>query len=914
MPRYSFLLFFFIISFSVHSQSVKKAYKLYEKGDLVKFVETLEKMDEKSVETSGKYYLYSLYYLIDTDNRNSIDTSFFYIKKSSDLYPDTFSKEREELEELGIIPSSIDSIISVIDSIEFDFVKEANTIKEYKKYMIDHRDSKFYGQAKKKWHTLEFEIVSNINTWQAYEEFMKNFQDSEDFTLAKTLYEELLFKEKTSDRSLFSFEKFLEDNPDTPYRDSLEQMIFNFYGLSNNTDNLKKFIVNYPESKFVVDAVNIIYHSSERNFSYIKDLDISQRLKDSISSISQIDKQNLLGIYEDKNFSFISRKGEKLITEINENFSQNVLCSFTSSDFFVIEDEMGIRIINRRLEEIYSGPKSNYIEDIGKGLIKVLYDNKIDIVHKSGKLIISDNFNDAYLVDERFILFEKDEKYSLYTFLGSKVFDFIFSDVFQEGSFILFENDQGKLYVTTSDRLQEDILNLNPTPNFLYDDYEFFEDDHMLLFSKSLEELIDSQINYIISPDSQLIEKHSFGWTASSDFGIRIVSDKISVPFTTLYDRLITSEKYFIGKRNESWEVRNINSNSLVLNNIDSIYRVTDSVLWYRDEMKEALYFSDSNEIVLEGVNNFMLLSSRYGTKKYIKIKSNQEEYIVDLKGNRLPSAEYYYSVEKGNTFSYLSEKFNISQSEIMRMNNKKNKRLLIGEKIKVRGYVPQAVISDSLFLIEFDGKKGIADIEGKIILEPEFDGITNLSKYNILLIKDEKFGNYNSSLKKLIYPKYTSLLKPIGENYYAFVNNNKYGVIDVNGKEILSNEYDKINYWNDSLVILNNDKTFSLFNLLISESIIEFEGFSYVDNDNRNFISIQTADGFGIYSKSGAEILMPVYNSIKTFKIEDSYYFLAKREISEANLIINLLVDEKGNIILNQALSFDAISQISCD
>ena len=58
----------------------------------------------------------------------------------------------------------------------------------------------------------------------------------------------------------------------------------------------------------------------------------------------------------------------------------------------------------------------------------------------------------------------------------------------------------------------------------------------------------------------------------------------------------------------------------------------------------------------------------------------------------------------------------------------------------------------------------------------------------------------------------------------------------------------------------------------------------------------------------------MPVYNSIKTYKIEDSYYFLAKREISEANLIINLLVDEKGNIILNQALSFDAISQISCD
>ena len=42
-----------------------------------------------------------------------------------------------------------------------------------------------------------------------------------------------------------------------------------------------------------------------------------------------------------------------------------------------------------------------------------------------------------------------------------------------------------------------------------------------------------------------------------------------------------------------------------------------------------------------------------------------------------------------------------------------------------------------------------------------------------------------------------------------------------------------------------------------IHQNIIEFEGVSYVDNDNRNFISIQTADGFGIYSKSGADAIL---------------------------------------------------------
>ena len=41
---------------------------------------------------------------------------------------------------------------------------------------------------------------------------------------------------------------------------------------------------------------------------------------------------------------------------------------------------------------------------------------------------------------------------------------------------------------------------------------------------------------------------------------------------------------------------------------------------------------------------------------------------------------------------------------------------------------------------------------------------------------------------------------------------------------------------------------------------------------------------------------------------------FLAKREISEANLVINLLINEKGEIILNQALNFNDLSLVSCD
>lgn len=912
MTRFFFLFSFLILSFSLQSQSVKKAYKLYEKGDILKLKETLEKMDEKSVETSGKYYLYSLLYLENLNSRADIDISYSYLKKSIDKYPDDLSKEREELEELGIFLFSLDSVKAVIDSLEFSFVSEVNSILEYKRYMKDHKDSKFYDQSKKNWHSLEFKIVSNINTWQAYEEFMDNFKNSEDFSLAKSLYDELLFEEKTSDRSLFSFEKFLDDNPETPYRDSLELLIFNYYGISNNTKSLKNFILKYPESKYRVQAINILYHSSNRDLSALKSLEVDDSFEDSLISISKVDKENLLGVYEKDEIYFINERGKKILNSDNKIISSNTLCAFEDSDFFIIEKDDSLNILNREFNKIYSGPISNYIEDIGSGLIKILYDDRVEIVHKSGKLIFKGEYNDAYLVDGSYLLLDRDDKYSLYTFLGEKIFGSIFTDVFQEGSFILFENEEGKLYVTTSDKLEGEIINLNVDANFIYDDFEYFEDDKILLFSNGNEELIDSEMKQIISLDSQIIEKNSFGWTASSDFGIRIVSDKISIPFSSLYDDIIYSEKYFIGKRNGYWEVRDIQEDSVLLKNLDSVSSITNSVIWYRDKMKESIYFPNSKEITLDGNYNVNLLSSKFGSLKYIKIETRDDVYIVDMYGNKLPSAEYYYTVEKGNTFSFLSKKFNISQSEIMRMNNKNNKKLFVGEKLKVRGYVPSAVISDSLFLIEYDGKKGISDTEGSIVLEPEYDGITNLSEDNIILIKDEKFGNFNSSSKKVITPKFSSVIQPIGGNYFKVSIDNSYGIIDDRGNQIL-NGFDDIKLWGDSLFIIFQNQEYTLYNVFKSEKIIGFESYSFVRNDSNEFIKIQTDEGYGIYSSHG-EILMPAYNSIKSFNINGSYYFLAKREIAEANLLINLLVDDSGEVILNQALNLEAISIVTCD
>ena len=102
MLKQFLLLFFLFLSFDTVSQNVKKALKLYEKGDSVKVREVLKKMDEKGDNNPGKHFIYSLIYLNNYNDRELLDSSFFRIKESKKNFVDLDEKISLELKELNI--------------------------------------------------------------------------------------------------------------------------------------------------------------------------------------------------------------------------------------------------------------------------------------------------------------------------------------------------------------------------------------------------------------------------------------------------------------------------------------------------------------------------------------------------------------------------------------------------------------------------------------------------------------------------------------------------------------------------------------------------------------------------------------------------------------------------------------------
>ena len=98
------LLVFLFLSFDTFSQNVKKALKLYEKGDSVKVREVLKKMDEKGDNNPGKDFIYSILYLNNFNDRSLLDSSFLYIKESRKNFSSIDDKVSLELKELKYKP------------------------------------------------------------------------------------------------------------------------------------------------------------------------------------------------------------------------------------------------------------------------------------------------------------------------------------------------------------------------------------------------------------------------------------------------------------------------------------------------------------------------------------------------------------------------------------------------------------------------------------------------------------------------------------------------------------------------------------------------------------------------------------------------------------------------------------------
>ena len=119
----------------------------------------------------------------------------------------------------------------------------------------------------------------------------------------------------------------------------------------------------------------------------------------------------------------------------------------------------------------------------------------------------------------------------------------------------------------------------------------------------------------------------------------------------------------------------------------------------------------------------------------------------------------------------------------------------------------------DALIDIQKNGKKGVYDLLGNMILPIQYDDIIFAGKC-INASKDGKLQVFDLAGVNQSESSYRSIVKLENTQYSITINkNNQYGVIDSNKVEVIENKYSYIEYAFDNYFVVSKDGMAGLIN-----------------------------------------------------------------------------------------------------
>jgi hypothetical protein len=293
---------------------------------------------------------------------------------------------------------------------------------------------------------------------------------------------------------------------------------------------------------------------------------------------------------------------------------------------------------------------------------------------------------------------------------------------------------------------------------------------------------------------------------------------------------------------------------------------------------------------------------------KYALLKKSTSEPICDF---------VYEDIEK------LSDEFAIvTKNQLRGILNTEGKEII---PCAYETFYPQ--LNSGLIVVERDDKYGLFNTKGKELISCNYDRIAYFEDGSAIVEKDNKFGVLNTKKQKNISCEYEydygplnnklSIIAREGHFYDGFeiieknyffeggceivAKNDKYGIIDTKGKEIISCEYDRIDgFFNDGFAITEKEKRDSYY---IEYTMINTKGkaisrkYHEINYYEEGGIAIVEKDEkYGMVDMKGKEIIPRKYDWVLYY--EEYGIAIIGRVDEDGEPLQEEIINTKGKII----------------
>ena len=855
----------------------KRAFRFYEKGDLDKTVEALERSMDKDSLNPAANYLYAVLYVDTAFWGYHVDSAYAYINEAiRDFGYVTEAKDLSSLADVGVDSVSLEVQKDLIDSLQFELIKAKHTIADYNWFRDQHADAKQVPDAIRLRNHIAFEDAEQINTWQSYFEFMGDYPDAEDFEEAENRYKKLIFDERTADGKLQSYLDFIDEFPATPYYAIAERQIFELTTAINSIEAYTDFLRQYPNEALKRKILPRLYHLYKQDYAaatFFDHFDLPS-IKDSLQQVIDLEKGYWLPEFDEKGFGFFQPgQGTRLAAGF-EVLPDDYLCDPVATDFVTGTKEGQQFILGRNGNTIYQGGFES-VTDLGYGFLRLEDALGHRLMLKTGDEIITEPVEDIAIVTPHFIRTLKEEKYGLSTINQKTILSHEFVKIDTFLNYIWLEKEQG-IALVTPETLFPAVDGAVIEIDYEFEDIFELDNGYLLAQKEGKEAVLDKALQVVVPYDEHEVYERDYGWLIKKGDSTRLLHKHYPRFANNYYQTILENDQWLAIKEDSTWALYDQQAQLPYDNGFDSLaFWGENMVMLYRDDAVIA-QFRDGQRMPME------------------------EDWTPSL----LVPQSY---IKTGESATY----------DFFMLTNAKNYRKVYnsyGREILSATYRQVNALGPDLLRLQ-KRNTALVDSTGNFVLNFIYNSIGSYDNGYVSILKSGKVGIVNVAKKLTIPPTYEGRLEPYSDTLLVAPTDGLKGFISASNEELSGFDFDEVRYWNDSVALVRIEEEWILHDIPNEEALVEgineYELISEEGEGKRLLIS--TEAGKGIYAEESGMLIEATYDEIRVLGTTEKPVYFAVKIVAEADLYVVIYFDKNGERLFTRTYQQSDYNKIAC-
>ncbi len=860
------LLFFlaFLLGPHIYADRVSKALKKLQQGKHEKVEILISKSLEKHPVNAGAHYVLALLYFDSTYHRHHLDSAHYFIELALRQDQSTDSLDGWPLDKSRLSRKELLLQKHTIDSTAFHWASSQHTVASYQHFIDNYPHARQLKGAVSNRDQLAFIGASELHTYQSYKEFMERYPEAPQVPEAEKRYHLLLFQSMTKDGKLQDFVHFLKKNPQSPYRLRAEKQIFELQTLDHHPQSYAAFLKDYPQSSMASRARDFIYHMD-------KSLIMGTLWQtDSLTEVEHLGRYPLAAVYENNQYGFIDVQGNIRIPVRYDSIPDNLLCDQLIADVFPIFEEERWKLTGRNSKVVFDQPYDQFTP-LGQGFLKMRQADKYGIVHKGGWKILPVEFDDINLLPTGFFAVKQGTRWGLFSTSGREIYPAELQEVTAEGSFVaLRKNDRWALL--NKEIMLEWYRTQSIPLDFRYDDWELTSPGFVLVSEKDKEGILNEQLQTVVPMSKhQIYEVDSANWYTKTSHGtVRFYGAQLKAIPPDRFEEFIATEAFVCLGRSSKWELWDRQHLTMV-NEIhyDTVARLGNDLLLLGEGDLRSVLFPNGSMVATGPKQLLRHLRSPAQTRGFLQV----------------------------STPGGLREVYNQE-----------------GQRIYKTWYYDMQPLTASLLTIEKNGQKGVVNLAGQVLLKARYETVVADSDDHLTLLLRGRFGFYHVPSKRLISPQYESRISYFSHNLLLASKRGSKGLIDLRNRTKVPFQYQDIKPWSDSVVLVQKDRTWSLYNYITRTFVLEgATQWNSVTDDIRKSAIFRMNGGYGLIDNQQGIVLEPNHNDILNLGTDDKPLYLAEQHPPGADTYQIKYLNHHYAVIREQTLSAEEHEKFWC-